>query len=326
MDRLSPDPAGDEERDDRGRGQALSLAPRSRPDRHRAVVQDPISDRAIQPGWIDHHPAACPQHLSNQQPDIWTQDQGSDPGARARTQVFQEPDPRALSQPGLFRRRSLWHRCREPDFLRPSGNPHQPGRGDDHRRAGQGPVELFADRRRRGGAGPRRRGSKCDGQERLHHPGTGRQRRSRADRRAAEREAEQHSLFYRLGTAAARHADRRDQRPDRRLDHARHADAGSGRPRNQRQFAAWGTGRPGCARSRRCGPGDDRRQGLCQLDLQSRDPGPAPAGIRVQAVRLSRRSGERNEADYDPGRRADYDRRLDPAQFDPVLPRPSHAS
>ena len=42
------------------------------------------------------------------------QDQGSDPGARARAQIHQGPDPRALPQPRLFRRRRLWHRRRQP--------------------------------------------------------------------------------------------------------------------------------------------------------------------------------------------------------------------
>ena len=47
-------------------------------------------------------------------------------------------------------------------------------------------------------------------------------------------------------------------------------------------------GRAGRDRPRRRGPGDGRRPRLCRFDLQSRDPGRAPAGIGIQAVRLSR--------------------------------------
>ena len=71
-----------------------------------------LADRPLAPGRLDHHPAARAQHLPDQQPHLRPQDQGSDPGARARAQVLQGPDPRALSQPRLFRRRRLWHRRR----------------------------------------------------------------------------------------------------------------------------------------------------------------------------------------------------------------------
>ena len=43
-----------------------------------------------------------------------------DPGAGARAQVHQGPDPRTLPQQGLFRRRRLRHRRRQPQVLRPS--------------------------------------------------------------------------------------------------------------------------------------------------------------------------------------------------------------
>ena len=67
--------------------------------------------------------------------------------------VLQGPDPRALPQPRLFRRRRLWHRCRQPDLLRSWRRPAEPRRGGDHRRAGEGAVQLFADRRRRSARG-----------------------------------------------------------------------------------------------------------------------------------------------------------------------------
>ena len=50
------------------------------------------------------------------------------------------------------------------------------------------------------------------------------------------------------------------------------------------------------------------------VDLQPRDAGDAPAGIVVQAVRLSRRAGGRAQARGHDRRRAGDDRRLEPAQ------------
>ena len=78
-------------------------------------------------------------------------------------------------------------------------------------------------------------------------------------------------------------------------------------------------GRAGRARPRRRGAGDGRRPRLCRFDLQPRDPGRAPAGIGLQAVRLSRRARIRDEADRHDRRRAGHDRRLDAAQLDPHL-------
>ena len=63
-------------------------------------------------------------------------------------------------------------------------------------------------------------------------------------------------------------------------------------------------GRAGRARPRRRGAGDGRRPRLCRFDLQPRDPGRAPAGIGVQAVRLSGRARSGDEADRHDRRRA----------------------
>ena len=63
-------------------------------------------------------------------------------------------------------------------------------------------------------------------------------------------------------------------------------------------------GRTGGDRPRRRGPGDGRRPRLCRLDLQSRHPGRAPAGIGVQVVRLSGGARSGDEADRHDGRRA----------------------
>ena len=130
-----------------------------------------LGRRQGQPGQrdLDDHPAARAQHLPDQQPQLRPQAQGSDPRARARAEILEEPDPRALSQPRLFWRRRLWHRRRVAEVLRPWRRPSESRRSGDHRRAGQGAVQLFADRRRRGRARALGRRAADDGQERLHH-------------------------------------------------------------------------------------------------------------------------------------------------------------
>ena len=169
---------------------------------------------ALAPGRIDHHPAARPQHLPEQRPHLRPQDARGDPGAGARMALLQGPDPRTLSQPRLFRRRRLRHRRRLAPLLRPQRDRAQHRRGGDHRRPGQGAVQLFADRRRRGGARPRPGRARADGREWRDHPGRGRRRRSRRDpARPHHPAAEQHPLFHRLGAAPARHVDRRDRAP-----------------------------------------------------------------------------------------------------------------
>ena len=139
-----------------GIGRAIASAVRREPPRQRD---------------LDDHPAARPQHLPDEQPQLRPQDQGSDPRARARAEIHQGPDPRALSEPRLFRRRRLRHRRRVAEVLRPWRRSAEPGRSGDHRRAGQGAVQLFANRRHRGGAIPLGRGAPDDGEERLHQPG-----------------------------------------------------------------------------------------------------------------------------------------------------------
>ena len=94
-------------------------------------------------------------------------------GAGAGMALLQGPDPRALSQPRLFRRRRLRHRRRLAPLLRPQRHRAQRRRGGDHRRPGQGAVQLFADRRHRGRAQPRRRRPRPDGAERRDHAGRG---------------------------------------------------------------------------------------------------------------------------------------------------------
>ena len=72
---------------------------------------------------------------------------------------------------------------------------------------------------------------------------------------------------------------------------------------------ALGLDRPG-----RGGQGDGRRPRLRQFELQPRHPGGAPAGLVVQALRLSDRDRGGLPARQPGQRRADHDQRLEPAQ------------
>ena len=159
------DPADHARRDGRGRGSALSLASRGRSDRHRPRDDGARLRGPVAAGRLDHHPAARPQHLPDQRPQLRPQGPRGHIGAGAGVALLQGPDPRALSQPGLFRRRRLRHRRRLAPVLRSQRHRAQRRRGRDHRRPGQGAVQLFADRRRRGRAQPRRGRPRPDGRE-----------------------------------------------------------------------------------------------------------------------------------------------------------------
>ncbi len=56
-------------------------------------------------GRVDDHAAAGAQRLPQQQQEFRSQVPRGDPGARAGAQILEGPDPRTLSQQGLFRRR-----------------------------------------------------------------------------------------------------------------------------------------------------------------------------------------------------------------------------
>ncbi len=77
------------------------------PDRNRALGQGQAADWPVPPRWIDHHATARAQHLPDQQPQLWPEDQGRHPGARARAKVHKGTDSRALPEPGLLWRRRL---------------------------------------------------------------------------------------------------------------------------------------------------------------------------------------------------------------------------
>ena len=108
---------------------------------------------------------------------------GGGAGALARAQILQGRDPRALSQPGLFRRRRLRRRGGGAALFRQVGAQRHAGRSRAARRPGQVAVAARADpqlRRRRGARAARAR---RDGRGQAHH----RRRREDGDGVAAAR-------------------------------------------------------------------------------------------------------------------------------------------
>ena len=138
-------------------------------------------------------------------------------------------------------------------------------------------------------------------------------------------------LRRRLCDGRARRHGRRDRRGHRRHDHARSEDAGRGRTRADRRAQRQGgevrrrRGRAGRARSERRGQGDDRRAQLCREPVQPRGRGQAPAGLLVQAVRLSRGAGEGPDPRHRARGRADLGQGLEPGKLQPRIFRPGHA-
>ena len=72
-------------------------------------------------GRLDHHAAARQEPVPHAGAHALAQAAGGRAGALARAQVQQDRDPRALSQPRLFRRRRLWRRCRRAALFRQAG-------------------------------------------------------------------------------------------------------------------------------------------------------------------------------------------------------------
>ena len=108
-------------------------------------------------------------------------------------------------------------------------------------------------------------------------------------------------------------------------------DAVRGRARADRRTQRQGRevrrrpGRSRRGRSDRRGQGDDRRAQLCRQPVQSRGRGEAPAGLVVQAVRLSGGAGEGPHPGHGARRRADLGQGLESGELQPGIFRPRHA-
>ena len=295
----------------RDRGPALLFAFRHRPDRHRPRRLSRRHRARRHGGRLDADPAARQEPVPDPGAHAVAQDPGGDPGSVARAQIFQGPDPRALSQPRLFRLRRLRRRSGGAEIFRQERPP-----GDAVGGRGAGRTDEVADqacaqpqphRRQRA----RRAGHHRDGRAGPHHRGDGqagarlaRPGRARKGRRLGQ-------LRRRLCHGHARRHGRRDRRGHRRHHDARSAHAGGGRARADRRTRRQGrkvrrrAGRAGRARSRRRGQGAGRRPQLRRQPIQPRRRRQAPARLDIQAVRLSRRAGEGPDARHGARGRAD---------------------
>ena len=102
-------PPGHEGRHGCRRGPALREPFRGRPDRHRALAPGAGAARSLGPGRLDDHPAAGPERVSQQRPDLWPEGAGDIARAGHGAEIFQAADSRTLSEQGLLWRRCLWH-------------------------------------------------------------------------------------------------------------------------------------------------------------------------------------------------------------------------
>ena len=99
------------------------------------------------------------------------QDQGGDPRLPHRAGLQQGPDPRALPQPDLPRRRLLWGRGGGAELLRQVARRADDRRGGVPRRAAQGAVLVSSGAPARGRQGAPRLGDRPDARRRLHQRG-----------------------------------------------------------------------------------------------------------------------------------------------------------
>ena len=296
LDRL---PAYLPTRGDRHRGPPLLQSSRRRSDRPRAR-QRPQSG-----GWhrgarrLDHHPAARQESVP---------EPGSHHGAEARrghlrhlarAALHQGRDPRALSEPGLFRRRHLRGGGRGPALFRTLvavGDAHASGTA---RRPAQGAVALRADAQRRAGKRPRRRGARQHGRRRIPHERRGERRGGAALAASHLRRRDGISLRRRLGGGDAARFRRQQRRRSRGRDDdrceppARGADDAPPDARRRRQGPRRERRRRGGARHRRRHQGVDRRPLLPHEPLRPGGEGAQATWLGLQALRLSHRARKR---------------------------------
>ena len=125
----------------RHRGPALLRPLGHRPGRHRPRALSQRQSRRRCAGRLDPDPAARQEPLPDAGAHRLAQDPGGDPRPLAGAQLHQGPDPRTLSQPGLFRRRRLWRRGGGAALLRQVGAQRVPlgGGGAGRPRAGARP-------------------------------------------------------------------------------------------------------------------------------------------------------------------------------------------
>ena len=124
----------------RDRGPPLLRAFRRRSGRHRARADAQPHLARRRPGRLDADPAARQEPVPDPGAHRLAQDPGGDPRLLARAQLLQGPDPRALPQPRLFRRRRLRRRGGGAALFLEAGPRGDARGGGDARRPRAGAV------------------------------------------------------------------------------------------------------------------------------------------------------------------------------------------
>ena len=296
---------------DRGPQFLQPLGGRSARNRPRRVGQ---SDQQPHPGRQHDHPAARQVHLPHPraQPDA--------KAARGADRVLaggvadQGRDPRTVSVERLFRRQPLWASGGlDALLLPPPGKAHRLA-SRDAGGADAGAQPLCSDQKLRAGPKADAYRGRGDGRGGCADPDGGQGGDPASARRPRPRCIAHRNLLRRLGAA-------RGARPGRGRLCAPDADHHARHPvpeRRARRDQSCGIGRRASRtggdasqwRSRR----DDRRARLRQIAVQPGHPGAPPAGIDLQAVRLSRRPARWTEPRQHDRQHRDHGRIVSPAQ------------
>ena len=131
------------------------------------------------PGRQHHHPAARPPELPHPRQDLHPQGAGGAARGADRAAVHQGPDPRAVPEQDVFRRRALRRRGGGTGLLREAGPRAHRGRVGAARRAGEVAVHVGAVGEHGAGRGPAQRRAAGDARP-------GRHRRGRPSTRARD--------------------------------------------------------------------------------------------------------------------------------------------
>ncbi len=316
---------------DRDRGRPLLLPPRTGSDGRRARHLSEFPPRPHRRGWQHHHPAARQGTVPHAGQEPRAQAEGGRAGGGARAPLFEGSDPRALPQPDLLRSGRVRRRGGLSDVLRKVDRRADAGRDGAARRAAEGTRDLLAIRSpgRRQAATEHR--ARADGRDRRTLRRRGQARGSGGTRsRPARAPADDRPVLPRIRAAPPRAAVWRRGRLQGRSSRLHDAvsvdaaqsrrDAARGPPR--RRGPARRRGREGQARAGpiagrptggrppvhraadRIHQGDGRRVRLLQERVQPGGPGAAPARVRLQAVRVHRRSRIRHDGGQRGGGRA----------------------
>ncbi len=299
-------------------GPAILPARRRRHLRHRPGRPARPCGTSRRRGRLHPDPAARPHPVPEVRPHL--QAEGAGGGARRGPggDAGQGPGAGAVPEPHLLRRRRLWPGRRVPDLLRPSGAPAVPDRGGAAGCRAQRALAPGPDQRHGRRHGPRPQDPGGHAGRRLDHPGPVRRRPGDASGAGAPPGGGGGLQLHPRpgGRRGQRHGGRVGAGPGRAPDHRSKASGGGagggalwrGDPGQGPAGLAGRLGGPGV---RWGDPRHGRGTGSRQERLQPRHPGPPPAGILVQGLRLWRRRRTRRGSQRCAPGRADRGQGLD---------------